>query len=45
MCIANLITRFLKCNISSRLEMLIKLLPIASVLDATINDFAASLGI
>jgi hypothetical protein len=45
MCISNLITGVLKRNILSSFKMLIKLLPIATILDAKINDLAASLGI
>jgi hypothetical protein len=45
MSIANLITGFLKCNIISCLEMLVKLLPITAILDTKIDDLMASLGI
>lgn len=45
MCISNLITGVLKRNILSSLKMLIKLLPIATILDAKINDLATSLGV
>lgn len=45
MCIANLIAGFLKRDILSGLEMLVKLLSIATILDAKINNLAAGLSI